>query len=120
MLQLNECQVPPAENQKFDFGADGVLRQRPHQRPTAAANANRTSIDDRLCVAVPGRPPPDTMDIHSLVADPLFTDPTSGDFSLRPESPALKLLGFEPIPPIEAPTSSCRGAACLKAALTVG
>lgn len=35
-------------------------------------------------------------DVHSLIADPLFTDPGNGDFSLKPESPALK-LGFKPI-----------------------
>jgi len=36
-------------------------------------------------------------DTHSVVADPLLVDPEHGDFTLRPESPALK-LGFEPIP----------------------
>jgi hypothetical protein len=30
------------------------------------------------------------------VADPLFVDPKSGNFSLKPESPARK-LGFKPI-----------------------
>ncbi|MFC1739715.1 right-handed parallel beta-helix repeat-containing protein [Planctomycetota bacterium] len=35
-------------------------------------------------------------DTHSIVADPLFTDPENDDYSLRPESPALK-LGFKPI-----------------------
>ncbi len=36
-------------------------------------------------------------DVHSVVADPLFVDPEHGDFTLKPESPALK-LGFKPIP----------------------
>jgi len=36
-------------------------------------------------------------DTHSVVADPLFVDAEHGDFTLKAESPALK-LGFEPIP----------------------
>ncbi len=36
-------------------------------------------------------------DTQSVVADPLFVDPEHGDFTLQPESPALK-LGFEQIP----------------------
>jgi hypothetical protein len=36
-------------------------------------------------------------DTYSVVADPLFIAPEHGDFTLQPESPALK-LGFEPIP----------------------
>ena len=36
------------------------------------------------------------MDQHSVIADPLFVDPAGGDFSLKPDSPALK-LGFKPI-----------------------
>ena len=36
------------------------------------------------------------MDAHSVIADPLFVDPASGNFSLKPDSPALK-LGFKPI-----------------------
>lgn len=36
-------------------------------------------------------------DTHSVVADPLFVDPEHGDFTLKPDSPALK-LGFEQIP----------------------
>ena len=36
-------------------------------------------------------------DIHSVAADPLFVDAASGDYRLKPDSPALA-LGFEPIP----------------------
>ncbi len=35
-------------------------------------------------------------DTHSLIDDPAFVDPSAGDYSLKPESPALK-LGFKPI-----------------------
>jgi parallel beta-helix repeat protein len=35
-------------------------------------------------------------DVHSLVADPLFTDPARGAFTLKPGSPASK-IGFQPI-----------------------
>ena len=34
---------------------------------------------------------------HSVVAGPPLVAPEHGDFTLKPESPALK-LGFEPIP----------------------
>ncbi len=36
------------------------------------------------------------MDVHSVVADPMFVDPSNGNSSLKPGSPALK-LGFKPI-----------------------
>ena len=35
-------------------------------------------------------------DTHSVVADPLFVDPENDDYTLRPDSPALK-MGFKPI-----------------------
>ena len=36
------------------------------------------------------------LDGNSLIADPRFVDPGSGNFALRPDSPAWK-LGFKPI-----------------------
>ena len=38
----------------------------------------------------------DVYDIHSVTADPMFVDAANGDYSLKPESPALR-LGFQPI-----------------------
>jgi parallel beta-helix repeat protein len=35
-------------------------------------------------------------DVHSLIADPMFADPSHGDYSLKPGSPAFK-VGFKPI-----------------------
>jgi len=36
------------------------------------------------------------LDLHSIIADPLFVDPEQGDFTLKPGSPALE-IGFKPI-----------------------
>lgn len=36
-------------------------------------------------------------DTHSIVADPLFADPSKDDYRLKPNSPAFQ-LGFKPIP----------------------
>ncbi len=33
------------------------------------------------------------LDVHSVVADPMFVDPANGDYRVKPNSPALK-LGF--------------------------
>ena len=41
------------------------------------------------------------LDRDSVLADPLFTDPENGDFTLPPDSPALR-LGFRPFDPGEA------------------
>ena len=35
-------------------------------------------------------------DVHSIIADPLFMDPSKDDYRLKPDSPALA-LGFKPI-----------------------
>ena len=60
-----------------------------------------------LCITPPGRPPPESFDAHSIVADPLFMDAAAGDFRLQADSPAISKLGWQPIPPIVAPTARC-------------
>ena len=37
------------------------------------------------------------MDVHSVIADPMFVDAAKDDYRLKPDSPAFK-LGFKPIP----------------------
>jgi hypothetical protein len=69
--------------------------------------ALRTALDATLCLAAPAPPPREPMDVHSKVANPLFADSQRGDY--RPTSSAVESLGFEAIPPIEAPTASCGG-----------
>jgi len=66
-------------------------------------NADGWVMVDDLCVAECQEP--DSWrswqkmgaDQNSIIADPLFIDPSSGNFQLKPESPALK-LNFKQIP----------------------
>ena len=44
------------------------------------------------------------MDRSSIIADPQFVDAAHGNYSLKETSPALTKLGFQPIPPINAPS----------------
>ena len=97
ILQLNTCNG--GLNQKFAFDVSG------------SGFVIRSNFTAKLCIA----PPPKVKsaeDQHSIVADPLFVDVDKGNFSLRPNSPAFS-LGFEPLPPIEAPSSRCSSHACL-------
>lgn len=45
-------------------------------------------------------------DVNSIIADPLFVDPSVGDYRLKPESPALTLLGFPVFDPRRAGRTS--------------
>ena len=36
------------------------------------------------------------LDVHLVIADPMFIDPKHDDYRLRPDSPAIK-LGFVPM-----------------------
>ena len=121
ILQLNACQSPPSPYQTWSLGDDGVLRQASSSTSvstTRSSSSSSSSSSSRnrheqtspgLCVVVPPRAVnEDAMDLHSVVADPMFVDAAAGDFTLKPDSPAFA-LGFEPIPKIEAPTKRCGG-----------
>ena len=99
LLQLNDC-IAGAFNQQFEYSPEegGMIK-------FTAATANGEK--KQLCVAVPPRGSSTAMDKNSIVADPLFTDPNNGDFSLGADSPAIARLGFKPIPPIHAPSAAC-------------
>ena len=76
--------------------------ERHSAQPTLQLERNDGRIRQQLlgaerCVAVPTRPPPEVMDLHSVVADPLLLDPEAGNFSILPGSPALG-LGFQTHP----------------------
>jgi hypothetical protein len=54
-------------------------------RSRGAAEGRKYSLDEWQALG---------FDQHSIFADPLFVDPSRGDYRVRPESPALK-VGFE-------------------------
>lgn len=111
-LQLANCSGAAKQRWAHDT-ATGALRF----LGSAAASADDATgpamggeaTGGPLCIAPPARPPADTFDTHSIVADPLFVDPSHGDYSLDPASPAITKLGFVPIPPIATPTATCGG-----------
>lgn len=46
-------------------------------------------------------------DTNSVIADPLFVDPTHDDYTLKPDSPAFK-LGFQKIDTSQVPKCGCK------------
>ncbi len=57
-----------------------------------AAGSEVTLPDEWACWQAQG------WDKNSIVADPMFENPAKDDFRLKPESPAIKQLGFKPLP----------------------
>ena len=55
-----------------------------------------STLNPELGDAVIKRHQAEGADMHSQAVDPMFVDPENGDFTLQPDSPALK-MGFVPI-----------------------
>lgn len=97
-------------------GCDHNLYYNPHlgAEGTAAARVfpgdSNLSVWQHLHIGTQLREEATEHDMHSIIADPLFVDPARGNFDLLPGSAALA-LGFQPIPPIVAPTARCGGRA---------
>ena len=104
-------------NNIFAFGRDGQLqrtRAEPHLSFTFERNivywdtgsllagnwdGDQFTVSSNVFWRTDGKPlelPAGFQSGRSLVADPLFSDPANGDYSLRPGSPAFR-LGFKPI-----------------------
>ena len=94
MVQLRPCTGSPKQTWSYE-ASDGTFRSK----------LGTASVP--LCLAVPKRPAQDKFDVASIVADPLFVDPAAGNFHLHPDSPAISEIGFEAIPPIDAPEALC-------------
>lgn len=107
-LQLANCSGAAKQRWVHD-AATGALRFLGSTGATVRPAMGGQAAGGPLCITPPARPPADTFDTHSIVADPLFVDPSRGDYSLNPASPAITKLGFAPIPPIVAPTATCGG-----------
>ena len=75
----------------------GLFGPDPHLKDTEADyNVYFNSTDPRWGAAHLERERRHGIEQHSIAEDPLFVAPLEGDFSFRPESPALE-LGVEPI-----------------------
>ena len=96
---------------------DAAFTQRFRYDPESGYITTTDANEKKVCVNVPEKAKHEPMDLHSVIADPMFADQEGGNFTLRENSVALK-LGFQQIPPISAPTSTCgsdSGISCLKA-----
>ena len=60
------------------------------------SNIYFNTVDDKMGKTLLEKNQKNGVDKNSLSVDPLFVDPENGDFTLKPDSPALK-LGFVPI-----------------------
>ena len=98
------------------YGASGGPVSGNWVKPTVFADRNLYWRDDGKALAFNHFPlehwQSKGCDVHSLAADPLFEAPRAGRFTLRADSPALK-LGFVPFDPAQAgPRKGPRAATC--------